>query len=372
MLAPSQQLAMPASRINSPWPVEIVRYIGTRRKGSDIASHFDCPALRMAERCGGRDTRGADRERASRRGLRRAKAQSRLPNSTSGKWDKPNFGSSPSGPELRSQKLKIKNYLHGSGLSVLSRRRTGRRPRLCPGHLRDLASKAGGPAPDPAPPHAPELTALEPLQGNDCPRALRERRKLRGRIEAWKKTAAQVGHRRPASRFQIAWSIRVAICRTLDYPTAYVSRLFGSNRSLLHEPDPVAPLLKEVGEGLRSELTRRRLPRGREYWHPSASPSWRQRDLCRFAGAPRETDARRSTHGRIARSTPAMGTVPSWRSARPLFDLARLEHLRRPRLEAVRRTSLAAVQGVEANSAAELLFRPLRSRLIHEMEQWLG
>jgi len=121
--------------------------------------------------------------------------------------------------------------------------------------LHDLERRAGGDPPAPAQPHSPEVTALEGLSGNDLLFALFEKADpLQARISEWKKTAARIEQR--LSAFQLAERM-VHHGKELDGFEGHAATLeaIRNNRSLLHDPDPVAPALKEIGGALRAALT---------------------------------------------------------------------------------------------------------------------
>jgi hypothetical protein len=99
------------------------------------------------------------------------------------------------------------------------------------------------------------VAALEGQQGNDLLFSLfSEEEKLRSRIEQWKRIAAQIAQRAPA--FQLAERLLVR-GKGVDGLEAHAATLdaIKANRSLLDEPDPVAPLLHDVGSTLRAALT---------------------------------------------------------------------------------------------------------------------
>ena len=122
-------------------------------------------------------------------------------------------------------------------------------------HLRSLAERAGGDPPAPEAPHAPELTELEGQQGNDLLFALfNQEGSLRAKAQEWKERASLIESR--VAPFQLAERLAkhgMGLSGFDAHEAALAS--IRSNRALLDTPDPVSPLLKEMGSALRSALT---------------------------------------------------------------------------------------------------------------------
>ena len=121
-------------------------------------------------------------------------------------------------------------------------------------HLLDIAARAGGPPPWPAPPDTSHIVNIGSLVGNQQVRAVAQNaEQLRQDSKTWSAAAAQ----RP-SREQ-AWS-------TLDRLLAHAGALdltasikvqrdaIETGRLLMHIPDPVAPLIKDLTEALRTAV----------------------------------------------------------------------------------------------------------------------
>jgi len=118
-----------------------------------------------------------------------------------------------------------------------------------------VAAQAGGEAPAPMPPAAPEITALESLTGNELLMALHDQREaLLKKIKAWQETGKEVTKRLPA--FGLTEKL-VSHATSLAEQTAWSATLTSirANRSLLDDPDPVSHVLKAAANALRAGLT---------------------------------------------------------------------------------------------------------------------
>jgi hypothetical protein len=117
-----------------------------------------------------------------------------------------------------------------------------------------LARAAGGDAPAPATPPLTALQALERKSGNELLQALYEQRdSLSNDLAAWKKTAEAIALRRPV----FDRTERLLGCAAGSLPThdwANTLAAIRTNRSLLDDPDSVAPVAKALGEALRTAL----------------------------------------------------------------------------------------------------------------------
>jgi hypothetical protein len=121
-------------------------------------------------------------------------------------------------------------------------------------HLLDQAARAGGVPPWPEPPDTAHIVGIGALVGNQQVRAVAEHaEQLRQDTKTWSAAAAQ----RPGR--EQAW-------RTLDRLLAHAAALevtaavkvqrdaVETGRLLMHTPDPVAPLIKELAEALRTAV----------------------------------------------------------------------------------------------------------------------
>ncbi|CDH43784.1 BREX system P-loop protein BrxC [Candidatus Contendibacter odensensis] len=122
-------------------------------------------------------------------------------------------------------------------------------------HAKALAAQAGGDAPAPLAPTAPEWIALESLSGNELLMALYEQREtLAAKLKTWQVTGQAIGQRLPT--FALAEKL-VAQAAGLAEQSKLTATLIAlrANRSLLDDPDPVAPVLKAAANALRVALT---------------------------------------------------------------------------------------------------------------------
>lgn len=153
------------------------------------------------------------------------------------------------------QKIAIRKLFQDAGLSKVT---PGNEPsdaiRFID-HARTIAAEAGGAAPAPLAPAALEITALESLSGNDLLLAIHDQREsLLAKIRTWQADGAQIGNRLP--KFEMTERL-LAQASGLPAQAELLATLnsIRTNRSLLDEPDPVAPILKEVSNALRTDLT---------------------------------------------------------------------------------------------------------------------
>ena len=121
-------------------------------------------------------------------------------------------------------------------------------------HAKAVAAQAGGDAPAPMAPSAPDVIALESLSGNELLMVLHDQRDtLLAKIKTWQATGKEITKRLPAfvmtEKFvaqahglaeQVEWSATLTAIR--------------ANRSLLDDPDPVSHVLKAAANALRTGL----------------------------------------------------------------------------------------------------------------------
>jgi hypothetical protein len=120
--------------------------------------------------------------------------------------------------------------------------------------LADTAAAAGGDAPAPAAPHAPEVKALKGLMGNELLRALHDAADhLTQRVTDWQAKAKQTQDRLP--RFHLAEQLAAfaAALPGMDKEQATLDAI-RANRSLLHDPEPAQAPLKSIASALRTAL----------------------------------------------------------------------------------------------------------------------
>ncbi len=118
----------------------------------------------------------------------------------------------------------------------------------------NLGRAAGGEAPAPAIPSFTALQVLEGKSGNELLQSLFEQRDaLTASLATWKITAEAIAQRRPI----FERTERLLGCAAGSLPTeewANTLAAIRTNRSLLDDPDSVAPVAKALGEALRTAL----------------------------------------------------------------------------------------------------------------------
>jgi hypothetical protein len=121
-------------------------------------------------------------------------------------------------------------------------------------HLLDLAARAGGPPPLPEPPDTAHLDGIAALAGNQQFRAVaKHAEQLRQDIKTWSAAAEQRANREQAWRNLDRLLVHAA---SLDVAALIKPQrdAVKTNRILMDSPDPVAPLIKELSEALRSAV----------------------------------------------------------------------------------------------------------------------
>jgi hypothetical protein len=120
--------------------------------------------------------------------------------------------------------------------------------------LLDLASRAGGPPPLPEPPDTSHVDAIAQLAGNKQVRAVAQQDKqLHQDIKTWSAASEQRAQRETEWKTLDRLLVHAA---TLD-PAASVKAqrdAIETGRLLMHSPDPVAPLIKELSDALRTAV----------------------------------------------------------------------------------------------------------------------
>jgi hypothetical protein len=151
------------------------------------------------------------------------------------------------------QKLRIRKLFQAGGYKF----QPGDEANAAPGFvqaLKTLARSAGGDPPAPEPPFVADLIDLENLSGNDLLFALFEKADdLSKRVLIWQDLTTEISER--SAHFDLAEKL-LGFATGLtgvdeDVRTIHAIR---SNRSLLGDPDPVGPVLQEVGTTLRKAV----------------------------------------------------------------------------------------------------------------------
>jgi hypothetical protein len=153
------------------------------------------------------------------------------------------------------QKLAIRKFFQEAGL-----------PKIIPGnepadairfidHAKVIAARAGGDAPAPMAPAAPEITALESHSGNDLLMELHDQRDaLLAKIKTWQATGIEITKRLPA--FGLTEKLiaqAVGLVEQAEWSATLIA--IRANRSLLDDPNPISHVLKAATIALRAGLT---------------------------------------------------------------------------------------------------------------------
>ncbi|WP_342607413.1 BREX system P-loop protein BrxC [Vibrio tritonius] len=149
-------------------------------------------------------------------------------------------------------------------------------------NAKNVANQAGGSAPLPMAPSTAQLTELEMYSGNDqLQKAFEIQEQLKADFESWKDQAHKVSLR--MKQWQKLNSI-MNYCSSLAVANELADEkdAIMANRSLLDEPSPVEPLLKQATNVLRDALTNHREQYEVEYRNCMADllddENWQQLD----------------------------------------------------------------------------------------------
>ena len=154
------------------------------------------------------------------------------------------------------QKLAVRKLLQEAGLAKITPGNETVDALRFVEHAKGVAAQAGGDAPAPMAPAAPEIIALESSSGNELLMALYDQRDaLLPKIKTWQGLGEEISKRLPA--FDLAERL-VAQAVGLTDQSEWQATLTAirANRSLLDDPDPVSHVLKVATTALRTELTR--------------------------------------------------------------------------------------------------------------------
>jgi hypothetical protein len=156
-------------------------------------------------------------------------------------------------PPSVSQRLAVKGLLTAAGIAYESGQEGAQISALLQ-RLKDLAGRAGGPPPLPIPPDTDHLAALLALSGNQRFRAVaNDHDRLGADLDAWR-AADEQRAKREAEWADLQRLIRHADGLDVTSKVEPAISAIRTGRQLLDEPDPVAPLLKQVATALRSEV----------------------------------------------------------------------------------------------------------------------
>ncbi len=256
----------------------ILSFIGPGKKGSEIRSQFMAPPYGWSK-----DTvEGAIL--ALLAGTFISAKQNGVPAALADVADQSKIGTTEFKSEIHivttAQKLAVRGLLQEVGIAA-----QGNEAALLPGYLANLknnAQAAGGDPPAPASPDTSPVDALLKLSGNELLIAVYyQRETLKANRAEWLATKDRITARK------IRWE---KLERLLEYAKslpvhetiAPLATAIKTQRSLLHDPDPVPPLCKDVTDALRQAVKEAR------DWHIAvysdkmdeleADPAWRKLD----------------------------------------------------------------------------------------------
>jgi hypothetical protein len=152
------------------------------------------------------------------------------------------------------QKLAIRKLLQEAGLSKIVPGNEPTDALRFVDYAKAIAAQAGGDAPAPIAPAAPEITALESHSGNDLLMELHDQRDaLLAKLKTWQDTGKEIIKRLPA--FVLTEKLvahAVGLAEQAEWSATLIA--IRANRSLLDDPDPVSHVLKAAANILRAGL----------------------------------------------------------------------------------------------------------------------
>ncbi|AMF98506.1 BREX system P-loop protein BrxC [Vibrio harveyi] len=154
------------------------------------------------------------------------------------------------------QMASVRSFINAIGLQCLNGEEQSKLSEAIE-HAKQLARKAGGDAPLPLPPKTEVLSQVERLSGNEQLMAAYEHHgQIIEEVERWKALGEKVAAR------QSQWSELKAALRYCSSLSGYdelteEKQAIERNRSLLAEPNPVQPLLKQVIEKIRIAILKK-------------------------------------------------------------------------------------------------------------------
>lgn len=231
---------------------KILGFLGAGKKGADIRDNFESPpygwprdtidgALYILLATGELKARDTVHKAVDAKSLERSKL-------TQAFFEPESVNITPI------QKIKIRTLFQNLGIGCQPGEELAKAPAFID-KVKSLAATAGGPAPQPEPPSAKAITALEQASGNGLLLELVSKAdELTVLAKQWEQTAQLIQKRLPL------WSQLDAL---LDYASslgpyadlkAEVAAI-SAQRSLLNDPDPVRPVLERATDTLRKALT---------------------------------------------------------------------------------------------------------------------
>ncbi|MGH9071327.1 MAG: hypothetical protein ACRDX8_09250, partial [Acidimicrobiales bacterium] len=157
-------------------------------------------------------------------------------------------------PPTASQRLAVRGLLSAAALAYEAGKEDAQVPALLQ-LLKDLGARAGGRPPLPQAPAVGHIEALVNLGGNQRFRAVADASQaLGGDLECWRAAGAK-RDQREASWRNLQRLVRHADGLGIVASLSPAVEAIQAGRQLLEEPDPVAPIIGELCQALRAELT---------------------------------------------------------------------------------------------------------------------
>lgn len=236
--------------------------------------------------------------------------------------------------------------------------------------MRSLADRAGGEAPAPDKPASPLIIEIEGLSGNDLLFKLHEEADALTKLaNDWKSLGDNIVARQPAferTKKLLAYAEAAGIPGAKDERVALDAVV--KNRALLKDPDPVAPIGKNLGKELRAALSET---------HQQYEKTLKQ-EIDRLAAQPvwsSLADEKKKTllanAGAVAKSAPATGTDDELLSALQGADLSAWK----TQIDAIptRVASALSVAIAEAEPKAKrVTLPPATIKNEADLKQWLS
>ena len=154
------------------------------------------------------------------------------------------------------QRIQIRKLFLKAGIQTKSNEELASTPQFIQ-KMQQLAEKAGGDAPKPLPPDISLLEDIRLAVGNEQLLAIYNRYdELEKAFDDWSRLSTQIEKRWPS------WLNLLNLLEHADGVKAALearqqARVIEDQRFLLNEPDPVLPLVKSLGDALRTELVAR-------------------------------------------------------------------------------------------------------------------
>jgi len=159
-------------------------------------------------------------------------------------------------PPTAKQRIAVKGLLGAAGIAYEPGQEGAQIPALLQ-RLKDLAGRAGGPPPLPAAPDTDHIDALLAYAGNQRFRSVADDHdRLSADLDAWR-AAEQQRAKRETEWGELERLVRHCEGLPVAGEVEPAISAIRTGRQLLDEPDPVAPLLKQVTAALRVEVAQR-------------------------------------------------------------------------------------------------------------------